>query len=175
MVSIHKISSINTELISRGFSCWISFIRDRYEISPVSTVEGRRISERDRLMSLVEDGIAEGLQNWFKVLTYLYVDLIETRPKRSPPEASTEENFVELEKALREQRLNTIYTVQFYIDSFFSMASAIIELQKFTRYLRVRRRAMASIFVHCCSSFRKYHPWLKHDHPNIHELSVIFW
>ena len=47
------------------------------------------------------------------------------------------EEFKQIETALREQRLNTIYTVTFYIDSFFSVASAIIELQKLTRYLRV--------------------------------------
>lgn len=81
----------------------------------------------------MEDGIAEGLQNWFKLFINLYVDLIE--PRKKPSIAS--QDFQEIEKDLREQRLNTIYTVTFYIDSFFSLASAIIELQKFTRYLRV--------------------------------------
>jgi hypothetical protein len=81
----------------------------------------------------VEDGIAEGLQNWFKILVNLYVELIENRTKS----IMTNEEFKQIEIALREQRLNTIYTVTFYIDSFFSVASAIIELQKLTRYLRV--------------------------------------
>lgn len=95
----------------------------------------------------MEDGIAEGLQNWFKTLIYLYVDLIETRPKKSPQETSTDENFLQMEKSLREQRLNTIYTVLFYIDSFFSIASAIIELQKFTRYLRVRSMMITFVLL----------------------------
>ncbi len=81
----------------------------------------------------MEDGIAEGLQNWFKILVNLYVELIENRTKS----IMTNEEFKQIEIALREQRLNTIYTVTFYIDSFFSVASAIIELQKLTRYLRV--------------------------------------
>jgi hypothetical protein len=83
----------------------------------------------------VEDGIAEGLQNWFKLLINLYVELIQSRTK-SEGKLSNEE-FQQIEIALREQRLNTIYTVTFYIDSFFNVASAIIELQKLTRYLRV--------------------------------------
>jgi len=83
----------------------------------------------------VEDGIAEGLQNWFKILVNLYVELIENRTKS----IMTNEEFKQIEIALREQRLNTIYTVTFYIDSFFSVASAIIELQKLTRYLRVEK------------------------------------
>ena len=86
----------------------------------------------------MEDGIAEGLQNWFKILNHLYVDLIEPRKKNDAKVSMTEEEFAQAESALQEQRLNTIYTVSFYIDSFFSVASAIIELQKFTRYLRVR-------------------------------------
>ncbi len=83
---------------------------------------------------LVEDGIAEGLQNWFKILINLYVELIN---KPNTKSSMNNEEFKQIEIALREQRLNTIYTVMFYIDSFFSVASAIIELQKFTRYLRV--------------------------------------
>jgi hypothetical protein len=82
----------------------------------------------------VEDGIAEGLQNWFKILINLYVELIN---KPNTKSSMNNEEFKQIEIALREQRLNTIYTVMFYIDSFFSVASAIIELQKFTRYLRV--------------------------------------
>jgi hypothetical protein len=82
----------------------------------------------------VEDGIAEGLQNWFKIFINLYVELIEPRTKSV---INNNEDFQQIETALREQRLNTIYTVTFYIDSFFSVASAIIELQKLTRYLRV--------------------------------------
>lgn len=85
----------------------------------------------------MEDGIGEGLINWFKTFTHLYVDLIEPRMKTDSKGSITSEDYIETEKALREQRLNTIYTVKFYIDSFFSIASAIIELQKFTRYLRV--------------------------------------
>lgn len=85
----------------------------------------------------MEDGIAEGLQNWFKILTYLYVDLIEPQTKSDKKSSISNEEFQQIEMALREQRLNTIYTVAFYIDSFFSVASAIIELQKLTRYLRV--------------------------------------
>lgn len=85
----------------------------------------------------MEDGIAEGLQNWFKILVHLYVDLIENQTKSNTKSSMTDEEFKQIENALREQRLNTIYTVTFYIDSFFSIASAIIELQKFTRYLRV--------------------------------------
>lgn len=84
---------------------------------------------------LVEDGIADGLQNWFKLFINLYVDLAE--PRKTSSTTSSKEDFQQIEKDLREQRLNTIYTVTFYIDSFFSMASAIIELQKLTRYLRV--------------------------------------
>jgi hypothetical protein len=86
---------------------------------------------------LVEDGIAEGLQNWFKILINLYVELIN---KSNTKSLMNDEEFKQNEIALREQRLNTIYTVTFYIDSFFSVASAIIELQKFTRYLRVRNK-----------------------------------
>jgi hypothetical protein len=82
----------------------------------------------------VEDGIAEGLQNWFKIFINLYVELIEPRTKSV---INNNEDVQQIEIALREQRLNTIYTVTFYIDSFFSVASAIIELQKLTRYLRV--------------------------------------
>ncbi len=82
----------------------------------------------------MEDGIAEGLQNWFKIFINLYVELIEPRTKSV---INNNEDFQQIETALREQRLNTIYTVTFYIDSFFSVASAIIELQKLTRYLRV--------------------------------------
>jgi hypothetical protein len=82
----------------------------------------------------VEDGIAEGLQNWFKIFINLYADLIN---KPNTKSSMSNEEFKQIEIALREQRLNTIYTVMFYIDSFFSVASAIIELQKFTRYLRV--------------------------------------
>ena len=89
----------------------------------------------------MEDGIAEGLQNWFKILNHLYVDLIEPRRKNDAQVPMTDEEFNQAESALREQRLNTIYNVSFYIDSFFSVASAIIELQKFTRYLRVRKGA----------------------------------
>jgi len=85
----------------------------------------------------VEDGIAEGLQNWFKILINLYVELIENPKKSNTKSSMTDEEFKQIEIALREQRLNTIYTVTFFIDSFFSVASAIIELQKFTRYLRV--------------------------------------
>ncbi|CAF3779416.1 unnamed protein product [Adineta steineri] len=80
----------------------------------------------------LEDGIAEGLQNWFKIFINLYVELIDPRTKT----VTSNEEFQQIELALREQRLNTIYTVTFYIDSFFSVASAIIELQKLTRYLR---------------------------------------
>jgi hypothetical protein len=86
---------------------------------------------------LVEDGIAEGLQNWLKVLTFLYVDLIEAKTKTDAPESISVELLSQTEQTLREQRLHTIYTVMFFIDSFFSIASAIVELQKFTRYLRV--------------------------------------
>ncbi len=82
----------------------------------------------------MEDGIAEGLQNWFKIFINLYVELIEPRTKSV---INNNEDVQQIEIALREQRLNTIYTVTFYIDSFFSVASAIIELQKLTRYLRV--------------------------------------
>jgi hypothetical protein len=89
------------------------------------------------LFILVEDGIAEGLQNWFKILINLYVELIN---KSNTKSLMNDEEFKQNEIALREQRLNTIYTVTFYIDSFFSVASAIIELQKFTRYLRVRNK-----------------------------------
>jgi len=89
------------------------------------------------LFILVEDGIAEGLQNWFKILINLYVELIN---KSNTKSLMSDEEFKQNEIALREQRLNTIYTVTFYIDSFFSVASAIIELQKFTRYLRVRNK-----------------------------------
>lgn len=85
----------------------------------------------------MEDGIAEGLQNWFKIFINLYVELIENRTKSNTKSSITKEDFQKIEIALREQRLNTIYTVAFYIDSFFSVASAIIELQKLTRYLRV--------------------------------------
>ncbi len=85
----------------------------------------------------MEDGIAEGLQNWFKILINLYVELIENPKKSNTKSSMTDEEFKQIEIALREQRLNTIYTVTFFIDSFFSVASAIIELQKFTRYLRV--------------------------------------
>jgi hypothetical protein len=85
----------------------------------------------------VEDGIAEGLQNWFKILINLYVELIENPKKSNTKSSMTDEEFKQIEIALREQRLNTIYTVTFFIDSFFSVAAAIIELQKFTRYLRV--------------------------------------
>ncbi len=85
----------------------------------------------------MEDGIAEGLQNWFKIFINLYVDLIDFRTKSNTKSPMTNEEFKQIEIALREQRLNTIYTVTFYIDSFFSVAAAIIELQKFTRYLRV--------------------------------------
>jgi len=85
----------------------------------------------------VEDGIAEGLQNWFKILIHLYVELIENRTKSSS--IIPNEEFKQIEIALREQRLNAIYNVTFYIDSFFSVASAIIELQKLTRYLRVEK------------------------------------
>ncbi len=82
----------------------------------------------------MEDGIAEGLQNWFKIFINLYVELIEPRTKSV---INNNEDVQQIEIALREQRLNTIYTVTFYIDSFFSVASAIIELQKLTRHLRV--------------------------------------
>ncbi len=82
----------------------------------------------------MEHGIAEGLQNWFKIFINLYVELI-TKPNTKS--SVNNEEFKEIEHALREQRLNTIYTVTFYIDSFYSVASAIIELQKLTRYLRV--------------------------------------
>ncbi len=85
----------------------------------------------------MEDGIAEGLQNWFKILINLYVELIENPKKSNTKSSMTDEEFKQIEIALREQRLNTIYTVTFFIDSFFSVAAAIIELQKFTRYLRV--------------------------------------
>ena len=91
---------------------------------------------------LVEDGIAEGLQNWFKLFTYLYVDLIEPRTKPDTKPSINHEEFQQIEASLREQRLHTIYTVSFYIDSFFSIASAIIELQKLTRHLRVRISAL---------------------------------
>ncbi|CAF0727570.1 unnamed protein product [Adineta ricciae] len=84
----------------------------------------------------LEDGIAEGLQNWFKLFTYLYVDLIEPRTKSDTKSSINHEEFQQIEASLREQRLHTIYTVSFYIDSFFSIASAIIELQKLTRHLR---------------------------------------
>ncbi|CAF4880374.1 unnamed protein product, partial [Rotaria magnacalcarata] len=83
-----------------------------------------------------EDGIAEGLQNWFKILINLYVELIESRTKSQLKSAMTNEEFKQIEATIRDQRLNTIYTVAFYVDSFFSVASAIIELQKLTRYLR---------------------------------------
>ncbi|UJR33520.1 hypothetical protein I4U23_020965 [Adineta vaga] len=83
-----------------------------------------------------EDGIAEGLQNWFKIFIYLYVDLIESRTKLDSQSTLNNDEFKQIETSLREQRLHTIYTVSFYIDSFFSIASAIIELQKLTRYLR---------------------------------------
>jgi hypothetical protein len=79
----------------------------------------------------VEDGIAEGLQNWFKIFINLYVELIQSKLSINDKESK------QIDIDLREQRLHTIYTVSFYIDSFFSIASAIIELQKFTRYLRV--------------------------------------
>jgi hypothetical protein len=79
----------------------------------------------------VEDGIAEGLQNWFKIFINLYVELLQLKL------SINDEDLKNVQTDLRDQRLNTIYTVSFYIDSFFSVASAIIELQKFTRYLRV--------------------------------------
>ena len=79
----------------------------------------------------MEDGIAGGLQNWFKIFINLYVELIQSKFSINDKESK------QIEIDLREQRLHTIYTVSFYIDSFFSIASAIIELQKFTRYLRV--------------------------------------
>jgi hypothetical protein len=85
----------------------------------------------------VDDGIGEGLQNWLKMLTHLYVELIESRTKCHSKVTMTDAEITQTEANLREQRLNTIYTVTFYIDSFFSIASAIIELQKFTRSLRV--------------------------------------
>ncbi|CAF0945736.1 unnamed protein product [Rotaria sordida] len=84
----------------------------------------------------LEDGIVEGLQNWLKILIKLYVELIESQTKSNIKSSITNEEFKQIEIALRDQRLNTIYTVAFYIDSFFSVASAIIELQKLTRYLR---------------------------------------
>ena len=86
---------------------------------------------------LVEDGIAEGLQNWFKIFINLYADLVESRTKTDLKSDLSDTEFRQIEAALREQRLHTIYTVLFYTDSFFSVASAIIELQKLTRYLRV--------------------------------------
>lgn len=86
------------------------------------------------MVFVVEDGIAEGLQNWFKILINLYVELINRPEIKS---SITNEEYRQIELTLREQRLNTIYNVTFYIDSFFSIASAIIELQKLTRYLRV--------------------------------------
>ena len=89
------------------------------------------------ISSSVEDGIGEGLQNWFKIFTHLYVDLVVPRMKTDLKGSISSEDYAQVETSLREQRLNTIYTVQFFIDSFFSIASAIIELQKFTRYLRV--------------------------------------
>lgn len=112
-----------------------------------------------RSSNLVEDGIAEGLQNWFKTLIHLYVELIEPQTKKDTQALLTDDAFIEGEKALREQRLNTIYTVSFYIDSFFSMASAIIELQKFTRYLRVSLHNHLNapcVMYHDCFS-RKFH------------------
>ena len=87
------------------------------------------------MVFVVEDGIAEGLQNWFKILINLYVELINRPEIKS---SITNEEYRQIELTLREQRLNTIYNVTFYIDSFFSIASAIIELQKLTRYLRVK-------------------------------------
>ena len=72
------------------------------------------------------------MQNWFKIFINLYVELIQSKSL-----LINNEEFKQIENDLREQRLNTIYTVSFYIDSLFSVASAIIELQKFTRYLRV--------------------------------------
>jgi leucyl-tRNA synthetase len=99
------------------------------------------------LFILVEDGIAEGLQNWFKILINLYVELIN---KSNIKSLMNDEEFKQNEIALREQRLNTIYTVTFYIDSFFSVASAIIELQKFTRYLRVRNKMSQLDFFSLC-------------------------
>lgn len=83
----------------------------------------------------MEDGIAEGLQNWFKLLINLYVELINKPVIKSP---TSDEEFKQIELALREQRLNTIYTVTFYIENFYSVASALVELQKLTRYLRVK-------------------------------------
>lgn len=88
----------------------------------------------ESIILVVEDGVPEGLQNWFKTFINLYVELIKKPVIKSP---TSDGEFKEIELALREQRLNTIYNVTFYIDSFYSVASAIIELQKLTRYLRV--------------------------------------
>ncbi|CAF2476800.1 unnamed protein product [Rotaria sp. Silwood2] len=100
----------------------------------------------------LEDGIADGLQNWFKILINLYVELIESRTKSNIKSSMTNKEFKQIEIDLREQRLNTIYTVAFYIDSFFSVASAVIELQKLTRYLRkvpINIKQQSNEYIRC--------------------------
>lgn len=153
---------------------WLKLCWTKNSITSVIRQKGRKNDHSHLFSYLVEDGIAEGLQNWFKILNHLYVDLIEPRKKNDAKVSMTKEEFAQAESALQEQRLNTIYTVSFYIDSFFSVASAIIELQKFTRYLRVRTSISFWINQNRVFLFsRKRRRLWNNNRRNMCDLSVI--
>ncbi|CAF0940074.1 unnamed protein product [Didymodactylos carnosus] len=83
----------------------------------------------------LEDGAPTGVRNWFRFFWSFFTQLrIHKQSIESTPSIDNKE-LEKIELAIREQRLNTIYSVNFFITSFFNIPSAIIEIQKLTKYL----------------------------------------